>query len=327
MQKIAAAGFNHVRIPIGFWAFGQTNRNNEPYRTWNQYTKLIQACGWAKEFGLKVWIDLHGVPGSQNGFDNSGHANGIEWTNDPDNISRTKYVFARLVKTFNSGDWIGTVTAFEAVNEPQGHNAAVLQELQDDYYPWSLGTVKDNTQNQLQVTHDAFITPQAWNNYYSASDAKRVILDTHQYFIYTDAEHDADDSARIREVCALRGPLSSTAQHYATIVGEMCVVAPLGDNGQHRDLPAGKFHFTKPADQYPFSKRYMAFLAWNFRTQQAVFEQSGNGWIAWAWRNKQYIDWSVEDGINYGWWPASTAEYNSNPLGANQDEVCSLVGA
>ena len=28
--------------------------------------------GWCQELGLKVVLDLHGAPGSQNGFDNSG---------------------------------------------------------------------------------------------------------------------------------------------------------------------------------------------------------------------------------------------------------------
>ena len=27
---------------------------------------------WAQEFGLKIMLDIHAAPGSQNGFDNSG---------------------------------------------------------------------------------------------------------------------------------------------------------------------------------------------------------------------------------------------------------------
>jgi glucan 1,3-beta-glucosidase len=34
-----------------------------------EYLKL--AVNWAASLNLKVMIDLHGVPGSQNGFDNS----------------------------------------------------------------------------------------------------------------------------------------------------------------------------------------------------------------------------------------------------------------
>ena len=37
---------------------------------------------WADEIGLKVLIDLHGAPGSQNGFDNSGKASNVEWVDE-----------------------------------------------------------------------------------------------------------------------------------------------------------------------------------------------------------------------------------------------------
>ena len=33
---------------------------------------LDQAIEWAYKYNLKVWVYLHGLPGSQNGFDNSG---------------------------------------------------------------------------------------------------------------------------------------------------------------------------------------------------------------------------------------------------------------
>ena len=34
---------------------------------------------WMDELGLVANIDLHGAPGSQNGFDNSGRAGGAHW--------------------------------------------------------------------------------------------------------------------------------------------------------------------------------------------------------------------------------------------------------
>lgn len=67
-QKIKASGFNLVRIPVGHWAYddlGPYARGAAPY--------IDKAIGWARQTGLKVMIDLHGAPGSQNGFDNSGH--------------------------------------------------------------------------------------------------------------------------------------------------------------------------------------------------------------------------------------------------------------
>ncbi|KAE8180208.1 hypothetical protein CF328_g9244, partial [Tilletia controversa] len=63
-QEIAAVGYlNMVRIPIGYWAV-ETSKG-EPYVTSDQLQYLTKAVGWAKKYGLKVMIDLHGVPGSQ----------------------------------------------------------------------------------------------------------------------------------------------------------------------------------------------------------------------------------------------------------------------
>lgn len=66
LAQIASLGLNHVRIPIGWWALDKVR--TEPYPQ-GQYPYLFKAVGWAKKHGLKVMIDLHGAPGSQNGFD------------------------------------------------------------------------------------------------------------------------------------------------------------------------------------------------------------------------------------------------------------------
>lgn len=56
---------NHVRIPIGHWAYDVAP--GEPYIS-GQLTYLRQAIAWAAIYNLKVIIDLHGAPGSQNGY-------------------------------------------------------------------------------------------------------------------------------------------------------------------------------------------------------------------------------------------------------------------
>ena len=66
---MAGAGLNAVRIPLGYWAVDVNDY--EPYVS-GQYPYLIRAVNWASELGMRVLIDLHGAPGSQNGQDNSG---------------------------------------------------------------------------------------------------------------------------------------------------------------------------------------------------------------------------------------------------------------
>jgi len=75
-RQIAAAGLNYVRIPIGYWAYDVSG--GETYIQ-GQANYLDHAIGWARNHGLKVLIDLHGAPGSQNGFDNSGRRGDELW--------------------------------------------------------------------------------------------------------------------------------------------------------------------------------------------------------------------------------------------------------
>lgn len=55
--QIAAAGLNHVRIPIGYWAVAPLD--GDPY-VQGQLTVLDQAITWARGAGIKVLLDLHG---------------------------------------------------------------------------------------------------------------------------------------------------------------------------------------------------------------------------------------------------------------------------
>lgn len=61
---ILLQSLNHVRIPIGYWAF-QVGPG-EPFIQ-GQLPFLQKAITWAGNHGLKVIVDLHGAPGSQNG--------------------------------------------------------------------------------------------------------------------------------------------------------------------------------------------------------------------------------------------------------------------
>lgn len=56
-QQISAAGMNHVRIPVGYWAV--VPQEGEPF-VQGQLDVLDQAIGWARDAGLKVIVDLHG---------------------------------------------------------------------------------------------------------------------------------------------------------------------------------------------------------------------------------------------------------------------------
>lgn len=56
-REMAAAGLNHVRLPIGYWAF--ETAPGEPYIS-GQLPYLEKAVEWAGKHNIKVIIDLHG---------------------------------------------------------------------------------------------------------------------------------------------------------------------------------------------------------------------------------------------------------------------------
>ena len=62
---IAGAGLNWVRLPIPFWAI--ETWGNEPFMARTCWQYILKALEWARKYGLRVNIDLHTMPGSQNG--------------------------------------------------------------------------------------------------------------------------------------------------------------------------------------------------------------------------------------------------------------------
>ena len=78
-------GISHIRIPVGYWfwqvdyeePFPEPILDSTDVQSGLFYLKRMLV--WMDELGLAANIDLHGAPGSQNGFDNSGRAGGAHW--------------------------------------------------------------------------------------------------------------------------------------------------------------------------------------------------------------------------------------------------------
>ena len=102
-----------MRTPIGYWAFEVGP--GEPYIS-GQLPYLQKAIGWASTYGLKVLVDLHGAPGSQNGQPHSGISDGqVNLFNNATNIQKTKDVLLFLIQQLSSAT---NVIGIELLNEP-----------------------------------------------------------------------------------------------------------------------------------------------------------------------------------------------------------------
>lgn len=64
--QIAGAGLNWVRLAIPFWAIEVYP--GEPFLEGVCWQYFLKAITWARKYGLRINLDLHTIPGSQNGW-------------------------------------------------------------------------------------------------------------------------------------------------------------------------------------------------------------------------------------------------------------------
>jgi glucan 1,3-beta-glucosidase len=177
--KIAAAGVNVVRIPIGYWAF---DNSGSPY-VQGAAEYLEQALNWARctTPPLSVIIDLHGAPGSQNGFDNSGQRldqsqiTFLEGGVGGQTAEQSINVLTQIAQHFGGAEWADVVVGIELLNEPIGWrlNNTDLRAWYSTGYD-RVRSLSDAT----VVISDAFLPPSSWNGFLMpwTSGAQRVAM-------------------------------------------------------------------------------------------------------------------------------------------------------
>lgn len=67
-QQVQQLGFDSIRLPIGFWnILSDPERNYVPENVEDSLVLLDWSFAMAEKYGLSILVDLHGLPGSQNG--------------------------------------------------------------------------------------------------------------------------------------------------------------------------------------------------------------------------------------------------------------------
>ncbi|KAI5781505.1 glycoside hydrolase superfamily [Geopyxis carbonaria] len=305
-SAIAAAGLNHVRIPVGYWAVAP--RPNDPYVK-GQLAYLDQAISWAGAAGLKVWIDLHGAPGSQNGFDNSGWRDHIEWQQG-DNVKYTIKVIRALAKKYSAAKYNNVVSAIQLLNEPLGPLLDMDKIRQ--YWMDGWGTIRDYGQVAV-VIHDAFAPITSWNGFMTEGWSN-TILDTHQYQVFSPEQLKLSVDDHVQAACGIGRQLQGVDKW--TVCGEWS--AAMTDctwqlNGVGRQ--------TRWEGEFPGSsrqgtcdgKRSGSTAGWSESEKSATrryveaqldaYEQA-DGWFFWTWKTESGSPaWEMRDLIANNMFP------------------------
>lgn len=114
-----------------------------------------------------MWIDLHGAPGSQNGFDNSGHKVSTPGWQKGETTAQTLAVLNTISKKYAQPEYQDVVVAIQLLNEPLGSalNFDDLKQFYRDGYE-QVRAVSDTP----VIMHDGFVAPKTWNGFLSVSD-------------------------------------------------------------------------------------------------------------------------------------------------------------
>jgi glucan 1,3-beta-glucosidase len=170
-EYLANIGIKHIRLPIPWWYMGES-----PYV--ESIHLIRKAMEWATEFDMKVLLDLHTAPGCQNGFDNGGIQNQIDWPKDQKNIDLTVEKLGDLSKIFNN---YPSFFGIEVLNEP--HWLISLTLLQD-FYLNAYQEIRRHT-DKLIVFHDGFRPDDtSWKSFFKQNKFSNVAFDLHLYHCF-----------------------------------------------------------------------------------------------------------------------------------------------
>ncbi|KXN85497.1 putative glucan 1,3-beta-glucosidase D [Leucoagaricus sp. SymC.cos] len=211
--KIAGAGLNYVRIPIGFWAV--EIRGNEPFLANTSWKYFLKAIQWARKYGIRINLDLHALPGSQNGWNHSGRLGSIGVLNGPmgyANAQRSLDIIRVLAEFISQPQYKDVVSMFGIVNEPQA--SSIGQRVLTSFYLEGYNIVRnagDGTgegKGPWVSIHDGFLPRDQWANVLPNAD--RLALDSHPYLCFN-GQSDSPMSSYRNTPCTSWGATVNTS--------------------------------------------------------------------------------------------------------------------
>lgn len=289
---LAHHGVQAVRIPVPHFVFG----DREPHLGCLEH--LDRAVEWAGRHGLDVLLDLHTVPGGQNGFDNSGLSGVCTWHQQPEEVEFALTVLERLTARYRDHP---ALWGIEVLNEPISQELWDLVDVPHRYpardpeqarasepvptdflqrfYVEAHRRIRAQSVDVTVVFHDGFRLRE-WSSFFTDAGFDRFAVDTHLYLmVHTMSTGDETLAGHLAAVRGFADEVAEASERFPLIVGEWCLdpmapsVAALDEEGRRR------FH------------RALA------DAQLAAWEPS-TGWFFWT--AKLLLDGHARDGWDLG---------------------------
>lgn len=331
IKDIVNAGLDHVRIPYSYWAVEVYD--DDPYVFRTSWRYLLRAIEWCRKHGLRVNLDLHGIPGSQNGWNHSGRLGPIGWLNGTDgslNRQRSLDVHDRLSQFFAQDRYKNIVTFYGLANEPRMVDLAA-----NDVTSWTSDAFQLVRKNGIKanvVFGDGFMGLGNWQGLLQGLDG--LVLDVHQYVIFNKDQIVYTHKEKVEYACdgwskQTRESMDRSTGFGPTMFAEWSQAdtdcAKHVTNVGWGNRWTGTYKSGDPTTEVleprcpaedsscscdqanasigSFSPEYKKFLKMFAEAQMVSFEK-GLGWWYWTWDTESAPLWSYKKGLEAGILPA-----------------------
>ena len=291
--------------------------------SWNYFVKAI---GWARKYGLRILLDFHALPGSQNGWNHSGRGGSINWMYGPmgiANAQRSLEHIRSMVEYISQPGIKEVVPMLGLVNEvpiTDGLTPNLGQGPAGSFYYQAYDMVRKITgfgkgNGPILAFHDGFLDIASWAGFLSGAD--RLALDEHLYLAFGDGNQAANGAARrAATACGWGGGTNNTQRDFGIVIGGEWSIA-MGDcgkwlngvgNGNSYNEANAATGGCKPLDEWMnWDSTFKAGLMDYALAQMDALQN----WFFWTWRIGNSTElgypsspmWHYQLGLKEGWIP------------------------
>lgn len=321
-EAIADAGLDHVRIPFSYWAV--ETYDDDTYVSRISWRYLLRGIEWARKYGLRIKLDLHGAPGSQNGWNHSGRSGKPDWIAGKDgerNAERTLEIHDRLSKFFAQDRYKNIIAFYGLVNEPA---RALDTDKVKDWTEKAVDIIVKNKVHGYPVFSEGMLGLKAWSGAFPDLRKDNLVVDAHQYTIFDPYLLSLEPKDRVEYGCVDFAKQSSDSMKAfgPTMVAEWsqahtdCVTHLNGFDMGNRwtgtfpdvdgpSCPTRDKQCTCSVsnDETKYTDAYKQFIKTWAIAQMDAFEK-GWGWFYWTWKTESAPLWSYKHGLEGGFMPA-----------------------
>ena len=285
---------------------------------------FLKAIQWARKYGIRINLDLHALPGSQNGWNHSGRLGTINVLNGPMGLANAQRSldYIRILAEFISQDeYKDVVVMFGITNEPQAPTFG--QDALSRYYLQAYNMVRTASgigegNGPFISYHDGFLGQDNWAGFLPGAD--RISLDTHPYLCFS-SQSSAPLSSFVDTPCSAWGPNMNTSMTAfgLSAAGEFSLatndcglyVNGVGLGTRYEGTYPGTWPVIGSCDPWLDYQNWNDTTKENYKQLALSSMDALQNWFFWTWKigsssvfgKIMAPHWSYQLGLQNGWMP------------------------